>query len=126
MLKRIKILLLNNLFLVAFTVTVGILYLSLIKVTKIPNIEVKNVDKIFHTMAYFVLATCWLFAYYKKPKIKYIIITACVLFGIIIEILQMKLTVYRTGDFIDVLANTFGILLALLFFNLFFRKKQIN
>jgi VanZ family protein len=126
MLKRIKILLLNNLFLIAFTVTIGILYLSLIKVTNIPNLEVKNIDKIFHSFAYFVLATCWLFAYYKKPKIKYIIITACVFFGIIIELLQTNLTAYRTGDFIDVLANAFGVLLALIFFNLFFRKKRIN
>ena len=116
MLKRIKILLLNNLFLIAFTVTIGILYLSLIKVTNIPNLEVKNIDMIFHSFAYFVLATCWLFTYYKKPKIKYIIIAACVFFGIIIELLQTKLTAYRTGDLIDVLANAFGVLLALIFF----------
>jgi VanZ family protein len=126
MLKRIKILLLNNLFLIAFAVSIGILCLSLIKVTKIPNLEVKNIDKLFHSFAYFILATCWLFTYYKKPKLKYIIIIACVFFGIIIELLQTNLTAYRTGDFIDVLANTFGVLLALIFFNLFFRKKRIN
>jgi glycopeptide antibiotics resistance protein len=123
MLKRIKILLLDNLILFAILITIGIFCLSLIKVSG-GGLEVKNVDKFYHSIAYFTLAISWLFTYYKKPQKKYIIVIACIIFGIIIELLQMNLTVYRTGDLLDVLANTFGVLLALLIFNLIFKKKS--
>lgn len=126
MLNRIKTLLLNNLFLIAIAVSVGILCLSLIKVTDAPTIEIKNIDKLSHSFAYFILASCWLLTYHKKPSKKFTIVITCIIFGIIIEVLQMNITTYRTGDLLDVLANTFGVLLALLIFNLIFRKKQIN
>ena len=125
MLKRIKILLLNNLFFIALAISIGILCLSLIKVSG-TGLKITNIDKVFHSLAYFVLAISWLFTFYKKPEKKYTIVISCIIFGIIIEVLQMNLTAYRTGDLLDVLANTFGVLLALFVFNLFFRKKQIN
>ena len=125
MLKRIKILLLDNLILFAIIITIAILCLSLIKVSG-AGFEVKNADKIYHSIAYFTLAISWLFTFYKKPQKKYIIVIACIIFGMIIELLQTNLTLYRTGDLLDVLANTFGILLALLIFNLFLKKKHIN
>lgn len=126
MLKRIKILLLNNLFIVATVITIGILYLSLVNLSSAPGIKIKNIDKAFHSFAYFVLAISWLFTFYKKPHRKYIIVLACIIFGIIIEALQMFLTAYRTGDLLDIIANTSGVLLALFAFNLFFKKKRVN
>jgi VanZ family protein len=126
MLKRIKILLRNSSLIIALTVSIGILCLSLIKITSVPTVKVENIDKLFHSLAYFVLASCWLFTYYKKPAKKYTIVISCIVFGIIIEVLQMNLTSYRTGDLWDVLANTFGVLLALLVFNLVFKRKQSN
>lgn len=126
MLKRIKALLLNNLIIVATIVTVGILCLSLIKLSGVPSMEVKNIDKVYHSLAYFVLTISWLLTFYKKPEKKYIIVLSCIIFGIIIEGLQMVLTVYRTGDLLDVIANTTGAILALLVFNLFFKKNYIK
>ncbi len=126
MLKRIKTLLLNNLLIIAIVVTIGILCLSLIKVSNIPSMEIKNVDKVYHSFAYFTLAMTWLFTFYKKPEKKYIIVLLCIIFGIIIEVLQMNLTVYRSGDLLDVLANSLGVLLALLIFNIFFKKNRVN
>ncbi|WP_232457031.1 VanZ family protein [Polaribacter sp. SA4-12] len=93
-----------------------------------PKIEVSysNIDKVYHLFAYFMLSSCWLFSFYKKPALKYIIVIFCVIYGIIIEVLQHTLTLYRTGDFKDVLANTLGIVLGLLVFNLIFKKIDYN
>jgi len=125
MLKRIKTLLLDNSLVVAIVITITIICLSLLK---IPNtgIKVNNIDKAYHSIAYFVLALTWLLSFYKKPKKKYIIVISCIIFGIIIEVLQSTLTVYRTGDYKDVIANSLGVLLALLIFNIFSKKKYIN
>ena len=87
------------------------------------GIKISNIDKLYHSFAYFTLALSWLITYYKKPRKKYLIVICCIIFGIIIEVLQGTLTIYRTGDYLDVLANSFGVLLALLVFNLFFQKK---
>ena len=89
-----------------------------------PNIG--GIDKIYHLFAYFTLVICWLFSFYKKPKLKYTIAFGCILYGIIIEVLQSTTTVYRTADFKDVLANTLGIVLGLVVFNLILKKISVN
>jgi VanZ family protein len=90
-----------------------------------PNTQIKvtHIDKVYHCIAYFTLTISWLLAYYKKPKKKYLIVICCIIFGIIIELLQSKLTNYRTGDYLDVLANSLGVLLALMIFNLISKKN---
>ena len=123
--KLIRNLLKDNFFIVAICITASIAYLSLMKMPKI-DIGVSNIDKMYHLIAYFTLSMCWLLAFYKKPSLKYIIISICIVFGIIIEVLQQKLTLYRTGDYKDAIANTIGILLGLLIFNLFFKKIKVN
>ncbi|WP_334056802.1 VanZ family protein [Polaribacter sp. P097] len=125
MLKRIKVLLLDNFIFIAITFTITIVGLSLFKLPS-KDIGVKNVDKIYHLIAYFSLAFAWLVSFYQQKSKKMLIVLACVVFGIIIEVLQSALTNYRTGDYLDVFANTLGVLLALLFFNAIFKKKQIN
>lgn len=100
---------------IAISVTIGIAILSLIKP---PTIEVptSNFDKVLHCIAYFVLSICWLGGLWNKRK-KTSIILACIIYGIVIEILQVTMTNYRTGDIIDILANTTGVLLGLFVFN---------
>lgn len=125
MLKRIKTLLKDNSIFLALAITIGILCLSLIKMPK-TDIQISNIDKFYHSFAYFVLAISWLFTYRKKPKVKYLVVIGCIIFGIIIEVFQNALTDYRTGDYLDVLANSFGVVLALLIFNVFSKKNYIN
>jgi VanZ family protein len=125
MLKHIKNLLKENSFIIASIVTVIILCLSLIKLPQ-ADIKISNIDKVYHSIAYFTLAIAWLIVYYKKPNKKYIIVICCIIFGIVIEVLQSKITVHRTGDYYDILANSSGVLFALLIFNLISKKKQIN
>ena len=124
MLKLTKALLLDNILIIATIITIGIICLSLFKIPS-TGIRINNIDKAYHCFAYFTLAISWLFTFYKKPKKKYLIVLLCVIFGIIIEILQSKLTVYRTGDYLDVIANSLGVLLALFIFNVFLKKKWI-
>jgi VanZ family protein len=86
------------------------------------KITFENIDKVYHGIAYFTLSFSWLIAYHKKPKKKHLIIISCIIFGIIIELLQSTLTNYRTGEYLDVIANSSGILIALVIFNLFSKK----
>ncbi len=125
MLKHIKTLFKDNFIVIPVSITVGIIYLSLIKTPK-NMIEIAQIDKIYHSIAYFVLSITWLFAFKKKSQTKYIIVILCIILGIIIEVLQSTLTIYRTGDYLDVLANSMGVILALVVFNLFFRKNNIK
>jgi len=122
MLKHIKSLLKNNIFIISLIISFAIVCLSLLKLPS-SKISIVNIDKAYHSIAYFALGIAWLFTFYKKPENKYLIVICCILFGIIIEVLQSKLTSYRTGDYIDAIANTCGVLLALLIFNLFSKKK---
>jgi len=125
MLKRILVLFKDNILLFAVGVTLAILYLSLMRVPKV-DVQIVHIDKWYHSLAYFVLTLSWLLTFYKKPEKKYVIIMLCIILGIIIEGLQHALTMYRTADYLDIIANTIGVLLALVTFNLIFRKKTIN
>lgn len=125
MLKRIKLLSQGNLLIIAISITLGIVYLSLFKPPK-NVIEVDNIDKVYHFIAYFTLTFVWLITFYKNPSKKLTVTSLCILFGIIIEVLQSTLTNYRTADYIDIIANSIGVFIALLFFNFIFRKKEFK
>ncbi|TXD49851.1 VanZ family protein [Polaribacter sp. IC073] len=124
MLKHIKTLFKGKLLIIAIVITISILYLSLMRVPKY-DISISHLDKWQHCLAYFTLSLSWLFAVYKENK-KYLIVFACVVFGIIIEILQHTLTNYRTGDYFDVIANSLGVLIGLLVYNQVFKKNLLK
>ena len=125
MLKPIKSLLENNAIYIAVFITISILFGSLVKSEFIVVESISVSDKTYHLIAYFLLMLSWLYAFFKKEKfqehVKYIIL-GCFIFGIIIEILQGIITSYRTASYLDILANTIGVLLAVEFFT-FLKKK---
>ena len=123
--QRIKSLFKDNLFIIAIIITGTIAYLSLMKMPKMEE-SFNNVDKLYHLFAYFTLSICWLLSFYRKPSLKYVIVIGCIIFGIIIEVLQQTITIYRTGDIKDVLANTLGIILGLIVFNQILKKITVN
>lgn len=125
MLKRIKVLLLDKFIYFAIIITTAIICLSLLKLPNTNNSYI-NIDKIYHLVAYFFLAISWLISFYKQEKSKLFVVFSCIFFGIIIEYIQSNFTSYRTGDMLDIIANTIGVILALLSFNLIFKKKTIN
>jgi VanZ family protein len=122
--KHMKSLLKDKTLLIAIFVTISILYLSLIKVPKY-TIAINHFDKWQHGIAYFTLTFFWLFTFYKKNK-KYPVVVPCILFGILIELLQYSITNYRTGDYLDVIANSGGVLFSSLIFNQVFKKNRLK
>lgn len=123
--KHIKNLFKDNVFVIAVLITIGITYLSFIKTPK-TDLDFINTDKLYHLFAYFILTICWLFTLHKNSFLKYIIVIVCVIYGILIEFLQEILTVYRTSDYKDVLANTIGIILAIIVYNKISKKIDVN
>ncbi len=101
----------------AIVYTTVLTVVSLMTLKNLPDMGISFGDKVFHFLAYFVLAFLWVFAFFynynlKKAKsIQYAFVFA-VAFGIIIEVLQGTVTVARSFDVYDMLANTLGSLLA--------------
>ena len=128
MLKPIKSLLENNAIYIAVLITISILFGSLVKSEFIVVESISVSDKTYHLIAYFLLMLSWLYAFFKKEKfqehVKYIIL-GCFIFGIIIEILQGIITSYRTASYLDILANTIGVLLAVVIFHVFEKKISV-
>ena len=124
--KDIKLLLKRSYLPIAVIITITIAFLSLIKLGKQP-INISHLDKIEHLIAYCSLGISWLLTFRENKKImykNYLIVIVCVFYGIIIEVLQTTLTTYREASILDIVANTAGVLLALLIFNKVFEKKQ--
>ncbi len=113
----------NSLLLAIFT-TVFIAFLSLLKLQPIP-VNISHKDKVFHCVAYFVLTFMWLLAVKISPKKIVIVTVLCILYGIIIEVLQKTVTTYRSFDYLDMIANSIGSVLALLIFNVFVKKHNV-
>lgn len=119
MLTAIKKLLEHNAYFISFALTAIIIYLSLSSLEHL-TVKISVSDKSLHTLAYTSLTLSWLFAVKKEHqqfRSKFIVAIAVFIFGVVLEILQEKLTVNRTMDYLDVIANSVGILLALSSFN---------
>ena len=123
MLNNIKNLLKDKLTIIAILTTIGIAIVSLIKLGKAP-IQINNIDKVEHALAYFILTFVWLVALRRTKISKLLIVFCCFLYGIIIEALQVTITSYRSGEILDVIANTTGILIAFIVYNSFFKKNK--
>ncbi|MEE9350292.1 MAG: VanZ family protein [Flavobacteriaceae bacterium] len=123
--KRIKLLLERNSYFIALLITAVITYLSLGRPVQFkPPIEINFLDKILHASAYFVLSLSWLFVF-RLHSIKKGYIIFVFLFGVLMELLQGWLTENRQSDVFDVLANSFGIIIAILLFEYIYKYYQI-
>ena len=128
MLKPIKSLLEDNAIYIAIFFTISITIGSLVKSDFIVVKFISVSDKAYHLIAYFLLMLSWLYVFCKKEtlqrNVKYIIL-GCIIFGIIIEILQGVITSYRTASYLDIVANTIGVLLAVVIFHVFEKKISV-
>ena len=128
MLKPIKSLLEDNAIYIAIFFTISITIGSLVKSDFIVVKSISVSDKIYHLIAYFLLMLSWLYVFCKKEtlqkNVKYVIL-GCIIFGIIIEILQGIITSYRTASYLDIVANTIGVLLAVVIFHVFEKKISV-
>ncbi|MEZ7949868.1 MAG: VanZ family protein [Flavobacteriaceae bacterium] len=128
MLKPIKSLLEDNAIYIAIFFTISITIGSLVKSDFIVVKSISVSDKTYHLIAYFLLMLSWLYVFCKKEtfqkNVKYVIL-GCIIFGIIIEILQGIITSYRTASYLDIVANTIGVLLAVVIFHVFEKKISV-
>lgn len=101
--------------------TTALTVVSLIHLGKIQIGSFKPTDKMLHATAYLLLVIIWKLYFvlknndlsnYRANLLK--IAGFAVLFGMLIEVLQGTLTSYRTPDWFDILANSTGIVLAVL------------
>ncbi len=105
---------------VAFLWTVLITILSLISLGNIEekiNIDIPNKDKYVHFTFYFGFVVLWFLQIKTKPvnkKTQIIILLSAISYGILMEICQ-GFTETRTPDIMDVLANSSGALVGILF-----------
>ena len=125
MLQDIKKLLERNALFLAILATLVLAFLSLTAIPKINlGLGIKSGDKYLHFTAYFGLSLLWYFALKErinKKVFKFFVPLALIVYGIILEGLQSGLTTYRTGDIYDVMANTAGVIAALIIFNRFIK-----
>ena len=128
MLKPIKSLLEDNAIYIAIFFTISITIGSLVKSDFIVVKSISVSDKTYHLIAYFLLMLSWLYVFCKKEtfqkNVKYVIL-GCIIFGIIIEILQGVITSYRIASYLDIVANTIGVLLAVVIFHVFEKKISV-
>ena len=116
--KTIKNLLERSRYLICVSLTLLVIYLSLARTDDL-MVSIDVSDKSLHGLAYFGLSLSWLFAIRKSHsslKWKILIGFSMMLLGILLEFLQGNITDYRTSDYFDVLANTVGIIIALISF----------
>ena len=98
-----------------------LLLLSLIKIGPvIPKLGSDFDDKLYHATAYIIMGFVWGVHLMHQSKRNYILLSFLIgaLFGIIIELLQVTLTSYRSFDFFDIIANILGLCLGLIFVSL--------
>jgi len=86
-----------------------------------PQTDVPMADKWAHLLVFSVLFYLWAQALSVKNQIRRLsvkLVIALIFYSTIIEVIQDSWSISRTGDFMDVLANTVGILLGLIVFNI--------
>ncbi len=95
------------------------------------DISIPYFDKLIHFTFYFIASILGgLFGreiskgHISKTKVLGISFISLVLYGIIIEVLQSNLTTYRSGELMDVMANSAGTLLGTLLILGVFSKKS--
>ena len=100
---------------------------SLSRVSAVPKLGFSFDDKIYHFIAYGLL-TFLLYNYLKGLTIKAVLrwsAVIAIIYGIIIEGLQSVLTDFRTPDYYDGIANTFGAFVTALILEIK-SKRKIN
>lgn len=108
------------LFFAAISWTALIFCLCLIQSSALPKVAIVNIDKGVHAFFYFGFTILWFsffrvqFVEIKKKNLLLFVFLLSTFFGIIIEIAQKFFTTTRNADFLDVMANCTGAVLAIL------------
>jgi VanZ family protein len=116
----------HNLFkILAFFWTLLIFYLCLDDSPSVPKINFQYKDKVVHFIFYFVFVYFWTKSL-KNKSFNYIsiILFLAVIIGVAIEFLQENLTLHRTFDWYDILANSIGAMASFIYVKKFYAIKN--
>lgn len=106
----------------AILYSIGITILFFMPTNQLPSVGLYGVDKIVHIIIFFFLTILWQLVVFKRRgdrltnRISFWILGVILVFGILIEVLQGEVTVSRTGNFYDVLADLLGAVMGVLVF----------
>lgn len=115
--------------------TAIVAFLCLASFNSLPKVSLANTDKYVHATFHFGITFLWALVYKFKDRNenKKVLVKAFLFsffYGIAIEICQAQFTQTRSGDPMDVLANTAGSMLAVVFLillgNRFYRVAAEN
>ena len=101
--------------------------LSLISLNGLPKLGSTFDDKIYHLFAYMLMTLLW-YNVFQRTSTKFQIAYSAAIaisYGIIIEVFQQVLTTNRKEDIEDVIANSIGVLLAVILI-LIYRKIKLK
>ncbi|MDB4180884.1 VanZ family protein [Flavobacteriaceae bacterium] len=105
-----------------YTLTIGVL--SLVRLTVVPKFNTGYDDKIAHFLMYAIFCLTWFMSLYTLKKKSSLLIASLLAigFGTVIEILQSIVSIYRTTELLDIVANCLGVLTMAL---LIYVKKEV-
>lgn len=110
--------------------TLAIAVLCLVSFKKLPTVKLTGADKYVHAIFHLVFTGLWyLYLKFQNKKPLMLAFFASLVYGSLIEILQGVFTETRKADPEDVLANTTGALIAVLFvltFRELHKRKAYN
>ena len=101
---------------VAIIYTIWLTVVSLINLKSVPSLGSSFDDKIYHLLAYLLLAFLWV-TYFKPHSKKHatlIVFSCTIIFGAALELMQHQLNPNRTYDSYDLIANCLGVILGTL------------
>lgn len=101
-------------------ITLGVIsYITLFNTSDVPSVELfAHFDKVVHFLMYAFLCSVLWYEYYKshiksnEKRIFWGAIIAPILFSGMLEVFQTLFTDTRTGDIVDFLFNTLGVVFA--------------
>lgn len=98
----------------AILYSIAITILFLMPTSGMPAIGWSGIDKVVHVLIFFFLLMLWQLVLYKrsgnelKMRASVLLLGLALVFGILIEVLQGEVTISRTANFYDVVADLFG------------------
>ena len=107
---------------ISYTLLIGVL--SLIRLPVVPKLNTGYDDKIAHFIIYALFCLTWFISLYVLKKKASLLIASLLAigFGTVIEILQSIVSIYRTTEILDIVANCLGVLTMTLFI---YTKKEL-
>lgn len=89
-------------------------------IPSISFLEMLSFDKWVHAGMFFVLCTLVFFHIRQRTEEKrqiYLFLVVCIGYGCLLEVMQGTLFSNRSADWNDIIANSFGCVMAMLFYN---------